>query len=100
MHLHCTLDDFFETAANACRNLRAEAELQHALESEPENFDFQYGLADHYIKTGQLLKAMRLAEQMVATHPDNPAGGQISTLSTGPWAGNETHLPPFSRDSI
>ena len=57
--------------------MRAEAELQHALESEPENFDFQYGLADHYIKTGQLLKAMRLAEQMVATHPDNPAGGQM-----------------------
>jgi tetratricopeptide (TPR) repeat protein len=59
------------------RNIRAEQELRRALDIEPENFDFQYGLADHYIKNGQLLAARHLAEQMVATHPDNPAGRQI-----------------------
>jgi len=59
------------------RNLRAEAELQRALETDPDNFDFQYGLADHYIKQGQLLVARRLAKQMVAAHPDNPTGRQM-----------------------
>jgi len=59
------------------RNLRAEAELQRALETDPDNFDFQYGLADHYIKQGQFLVARRLAKQMVAAHPDNPTGRQM-----------------------
>ena len=59
------------------RNMRAEKELLRALEIEPTNFDFQYGLADHYIKNGQLPAARQLAEQMVATHPDNPAGRQM-----------------------
>ena len=51
--------------------------LVRALEIEPESFDFQYGLVDHYIKNGQLPEAGRLAEQMVATHPDNPVGRQM-----------------------
>jgi tetratricopeptide (TPR) repeat protein len=59
------------------RNMRAEKELLQALKIEPTNFDFQYGLVDHYIKNGQLLAARHLAEQMVVTHPDNPAGRQI-----------------------
>jgi tetratricopeptide (TPR) repeat protein len=59
------------------RNMRAEKELLRALDIEPENFDFLYGLADHYIKTGQFPAARQLAEQMVATHPDNPAGRQM-----------------------
>ena len=57
--------------------MRAEKELQWALMLEPENLDFQYGLADHYLKRGMLQEAKGIAEQMAALHPDNPIGSQI-----------------------
>jgi predicted Zn-dependent protease len=44
---------------------------------EPDNIDFLYGLADYYLKRGLLDNARRVAERMVATHPDNPLGNQI-----------------------
>jgi hypothetical protein len=44
---------------------------------EPENLDFQYGLADHYLKRGMLQEARRIAEKMATMHPDNPIGSQI-----------------------
>jgi tetratricopeptide (TPR) repeat protein len=59
------------------RTIRAEKELQLAQMLEPENLDFQYGLADHYLKRGMLREARRIAEKMAATHPDNPIGNQI-----------------------
>jgi tetratricopeptide (TPR) repeat protein len=59
------------------RTIRAEKELQLAQMLEPENLDFQYGLADHYLKRGMLREARRIAEKMAATHPDNPIGSQI-----------------------
>ena len=59
------------------RILRAEKELQLALMLEPENLDFQYGMADHYLKRGMLQEARRIAEKMATMHPDNPIGSQI-----------------------
>jgi tetratricopeptide (TPR) repeat protein len=59
------------------RILRAEKELQLALMLEPENLDFQYGLADHYLKRGMLQEARRIAEKMATVHPGNPIGSQI-----------------------
>ena len=55
----------------------AEERLRRALELEPDNLDFQYALADHYIKRGLLEQAIPVVERMIVTHPDNPIGGQI-----------------------
>jgi tetratricopeptide (TPR) repeat protein len=55
----------------------AEAALQAALALAPDNMDYLYALADHYIKRGQLEKAEHIARQMVAKHPDRPMGHQL-----------------------
>jgi hypothetical protein len=44
---------------------------------EPGNLDFQYGLADHYLKRGLLEQARPIAEMMASQHPENPIGGQM-----------------------
>ncbi len=59
------------------RNAEAEAALRGALERAPDNMDYLYALADHYIKRGQLEKAEHIARQMVAKHPDRPMGHQL-----------------------
>ena len=59
------------------RDMDAEAALLGALEIEPENLDYMYALADHYLKRGKLLQARDIAEQMIAKHPDNPVGRDI-----------------------
>ena len=59
------------------RTMRAEKELQLAMMLEPGSLDFQFGLADHYLKRGMLQEARRIAEKMAAMHPDNPIGRQI-----------------------
>ena len=56
---------------------RAENKLRAALILEPQNLDFQYGLADHYLKRGMFEEARPIAEDMVSMHPDNPIGSQI-----------------------
>ena len=58
-------------------NIRAETELRVALELEPRNADFQYGLADHYLKRGLLEEARPIAEDMASMHPENPIGSQL-----------------------
>jgi tetratricopeptide (TPR) repeat protein len=55
----------------------AEAELQAALALEPGNLEFQYGLADHYLKRGLFEQARPIVEDMVNMHPENPVGGQM-----------------------
>ena len=57
--------------------VRAEQKLVQALRLEPANLDFQYALADHYIKRGLFERAIPMAEAMIATHPENPIGVQI-----------------------
>jgi tetratricopeptide (TPR) repeat protein len=59
------------------RTLRAEKELQLAMMLEPRNLDFQYGLADHYLKRNMLQEARRIAKKMASMHPDNPVGSRI-----------------------
>ena len=59
------------------RIMRAEKELQLALMLEPESLDFQFGLADHYLKRGMLQEARPIAEKMTSMHPNNPIGSQI-----------------------
>jgi tetratricopeptide (TPR) repeat protein len=55
----------------------AETALTRALELEPDNMDYLYALADFHIKRGQWKEAEGIAKQMVAKHPDHPAGHQL-----------------------
>lgn len=55
----------------------AEAQLRAALDLEPRNLDFQYGLADFYLKRGFFEKARPIVEDMAAMHPENPIGEQM-----------------------
>jgi len=56
---------------------RAENELRAALAIEPQSLDFQYGLADHYLKRGRFEEARSIVEDMVRMHPGNPIGKQM-----------------------
>jgi tetratricopeptide (TPR) repeat protein len=56
---------------------QAEHELRTALELEPMNLDFQYGLAEHYLKQGRFEDARPIVEDMVFLHPENPIGSQM-----------------------
>jgi tetratricopeptide (TPR) repeat protein len=57
----------------------AESALSRAVELEPENLDYLYGLADHYARAGNTRAALIVAEQMIATHPENPVGRDLKT---------------------
>ncbi len=59
------------------RNMAAEAALLAALEIEPDNLDYLYAAADHYLKRGKLIKARDLARQMVQKHPRQTIGHDI-----------------------
>ena len=56
---------------------RAENRLRAALSLEPYNLDYQYALADHYLKRGRFEDARPIAEDMVSMHPENPIGNQM-----------------------
>ena len=55
----------------------AEGSLLKALALNPENFDFLYALADHYIKQRHLNDARSIADKMIRLYPDNRTGYQI-----------------------
>jgi tetratricopeptide (TPR) repeat protein len=59
------------------RDPEAEAALLGALEIEPDNLDYLYAAADHYLKRGKLVKARHIAEQMIEKHPDSAIGRNI-----------------------
>ena len=55
----------------------AERELRAALDIEPGNLEFQYGLASFYLNQGRFEEARPIAEAMAAMHSDNPSGQQM-----------------------
>jgi tetratricopeptide (TPR) repeat protein len=57
--------------------MAAENQLRKALDLEPGNLDFQYGLADFYLKRGMFEQARPIVEDMVSMHPQNPIGNQM-----------------------
>ena len=72
------------------RDTEAEAALLTALEIEPDNLDYLYALADHYLKRQKLVHARRIAEQMIAKHPDKSIGYEIlNFVGKHPAAGNK-----------
>ncbi len=59
------------------RSMAAEAALLAALEIEPNNLDYLYAAADHYLKRGKLVEAKNIAEQMIEKHPRQTIGRDI-----------------------
>ncbi len=59
------------------RNQDAENQLKEASQKEPNNFDYLYALADHYIKTNQLNKALLIGEKIKRQFPENQMGTNI-----------------------
>lgn len=56
---------------------KAETELRAALTLDPMSLDYQYGLADFYLKRGRFEEARPIVEDMVSFHPENPIGEQM-----------------------
>ncbi len=59
------------------RDGEAEAALLEALRVEPDNPDFLYAAADHYLKRGRLAEAKRMAERMIEADPANRLGHDL-----------------------
>jgi tetratricopeptide (TPR) repeat protein len=59
------------------RKTEAEAALLAAIALEPDNLDYLYAAADHYLKRGMLPEAKSIALQMVEKHPDQRIGHDI-----------------------
>ncbi len=56
------------------RDSDAEAALLSALEIEPDNLDFLYAVAEHYLKRRKFHEARKIVEQMISKHPSNSIG--------------------------
>jgi len=61
----------------------AAAELRKALDLEPDNMDFLYALADHYLKHNKMAEARDIISRMIATHPENPLGQRLMRMIDG-----------------
>jgi len=59
------------------RNSEAESVLLNTHKLEPDNLDYLYALADHYLKRGKLNKAKIIAEKMVVKDPTNRIGHEL-----------------------
>ena len=55
----------------------AEASLRQAVDREPDNLDFNFALADHYLKRGMLLKARVVVTRMLEIDPDSRAAREM-----------------------
>ena len=55
----------------------AETYLLHALNIEPDNMDYLYAVADHYLKRNMPSKAHLIAKQMILRHPDERLGHDL-----------------------
>ncbi|MHC4550443.1 MAG: tetratricopeptide repeat protein [Planctomycetota bacterium] len=62
------------------RTAAAEAAFLHALRLEPQNVDYLYALADHYLKRGEPRQALPLAERIITAHPENPLGRELKAF--------------------
>lgn len=59
------------------RLAESEQYLIYALKVEPDNMDYLYALADHYLKRNLLSKAEFIAGQMIKYHPDKRMGNDL-----------------------
>ena len=56
---------------------KAEHSLRTALALEPRNLEYQFALADHFLKQGRFEDARPIAQDMISMHPENPVGQQM-----------------------
>jgi tetratricopeptide (TPR) repeat protein len=61
----------------AGRNEAAESALLRALQLEPDNLDYLFALADHFVRRGEFDRALVYADRMIATHPELEVGSQV-----------------------
>ncbi len=59
------------------KNVEAEKVLLKAIQIEPNSLDYQYALADHYIKSKKIMKAKNIAEEIKLKFPSSELGDQI-----------------------
>ncbi len=59
------------------KDSKAEAALLKALDMEPDNMDFLYATADHYIKRGKHDKAKKIAETIIEKFPESTLGQNL-----------------------
>jgi tetratricopeptide (TPR) repeat protein len=59
------------------KHKEAEQSLLGAVSLAPDNFDFLFALADHYIKTDKLDQALLVAQQIIRLFPNNKTGYDI-----------------------
>jgi tetratricopeptide (TPR) repeat protein len=62
------------------RNAEAETSLLAAVRLEPDNLDYLYGLTDHYVKLGEFLRALPIAERMIEAHPESRVGSEVKAF--------------------
>ena len=72
--IHYNLGLLYQQEQNV---IMAESKLRQALETDPQSLEFQYGLADHYIKRGLFAQALPIVELMIQTHPEEQIGMQM-----------------------
>ena len=56
---------------------KTQASLRSALALEPRNLEYQYALAEHFLKLGRFEDARPIAKDMISMHPENPIGQQM-----------------------
>ena len=59
------------------RNSEAEQTLNKARLMDPNNLDFAYAIADHYIKTNKFSEAKKIAEEIKLKFPQSGVAVQI-----------------------
>jgi tetratricopeptide (TPR) repeat protein len=59
----------------------AQAAMVKALDVEPDDFDFLYALADHYVNRGEWRRALSIADRMTVAQPGNRLGADIRALA-------------------
>jgi tetratricopeptide (TPR) repeat protein len=62
----------------------AEAAFREALVVAPTDLEVLYAYADHLIKRGRNADAMKVAERMIAAHPDQQIGHDIKAYLDNP----------------
>lgn len=59
---------------------QAEAALSRAVELEPDSMDCLLALARHYLKRDNFAAAGKIADQMIARHPNDRRGSELKNL--------------------
>jgi tetratricopeptide (TPR) repeat protein len=63
------------------RQREAETALLKAASLEPQNYDFLFALADHYVERQEWRRALAMADRMIAAQPGNRLGSDIRALA-------------------